>query len=53
MYYHPSRDAGVLVHGDDFTVAGNESELKYVAQVLPEQVQNQGEENSRAETSMM
>ena len=24
----------VLVHGDDFTVAGNDSELKYVAEVF-------------------
>ena len=34
MYYHPNRDVRVLVHGDDFTVAGSESELKYVAQVF-------------------
>ena len=34
MNYHPIRDVRVLVHGDDFTVAGNESELKYVAEVF-------------------
>ena len=34
MYYHPRRDVRVLVHGDDFTVAGNDSELKYVAEVF-------------------
>ena len=34
MYYHPRRDVGVLVHGDDFTVAFNDSELKYVAEVF-------------------
>ena len=34
MYYHPRRDARVLVHGDDFTVAGNDSKLKYVAEVF-------------------
>ena len=30
----PSRDVRVRVHGDDFTVAGNDSELKYVAEVF-------------------
>ena len=34
MYYHHRRDVRVLVHGDDFTVAGNDSELKYVAEVF-------------------
>ena len=34
MYYHPRRDVRVLVHGDDFTVAGNDSELKFVAEVF-------------------
>ena len=34
MYYHPRRDVRVLDHGDDFTVAGNDSELKYVAEVF-------------------
>ena len=34
MYYHPRRDVRVLVHRDDFTVAGNDSELKYVAEVF-------------------
>ena len=34
MYYHPRRDVRVLVHGDDFTVAGNDSELKYMAEVF-------------------
>ena len=34
MFYHPRRDVRVLVHGDDFTVAGNDSELKYVAEVF-------------------
>ena len=34
MYYHPRRDVRILVHGDDFTVEGNESELKYVAEVF-------------------
>ena len=34
MYCHPSRDVRVLVHGVDFTVAGNDSELKYVAEVF-------------------
>ena len=32
--YHHRRDVRVLVHGDDFTVAGNDSELKYVAEVF-------------------
>ena len=34
MYYHPRRDVRVLVHGDDFTVEGNDSELIYVAEVF-------------------
>ena len=34
MYYHPRRDVRVLVHGDDFTVAGIDSDLKYVAEVF-------------------
>ena len=34
MYYHPSRQVRVLVHGDDFAVAGNESELNYLAEVF-------------------
>ena len=34
MYYHPSRDVRVLVHGDDFTVTGSESQLRYVTEVL-------------------
>ena len=34
VYFHPSRDVRVLVHGDDFTVAGGESELKSVAEVF-------------------
>ena len=34
MYCHPARDVRVLVHGDDFTAAGSESELKYVAEVF-------------------
>ena len=34
VYYHPRRDVRILVHGDDFTVAGNDSELKYVAEVF-------------------
>ena len=34
MYYHLRRVVRVLIHGDDFTVAGNDSELKYVAEVF-------------------
>ena len=34
MCYHSRRDVRVLVHGDDFTVAGNDSELKYVTEVF-------------------
>ena len=34
MYYHPRRDVRVLFHGDDFTVAGKDSELKHVAEVF-------------------
>ena len=48
MYYHPSRDVGVLVHGDDFTAAGSESELQYVEEVLQNKCKTQSEENSRA-----
>ena len=34
MYFHSDRDVRVLVHGDDFTVAGSEPELKHVAEVF-------------------
>ena len=34
MCYHPSRDVRVFVDEDDFTVAGSESELKYVAEIF-------------------
>ena len=37
MYYHPRRDVRFLVHGDDFTVAGNDSEHKYVGEVFHNQ----------------
>ena len=34
MFYHRERDVRVLVHGDDFTVAGSERELHFIAEVF-------------------
>ena len=48
MYYHPSRDVRVLVHGDDFTVTGSESQLRYVTEVLQNKYKTKVMDNPRA-----
>ena len=48
MYYHPSRDVRVLVHGDDFAVTGSESQLRYVTEVLQNKYKTKVMENPRA-----